>query len=140
MKTDWKQIREMMNTAIDSCEQIEAAGYTEQYRSASVTIEGREYTVQDFLVSAWTLPESIRYKIVHDRHNKGVDLPYTPESSRIILAMAQACVELIGAKDAAPAEKPIEGMKRWFVDYAVPNLKLAIESAKQKDDAPPQPE
>jgi hypothetical protein len=30
MKTEWELIRTMMNTAIDSCEQIEAMGYSEQ--------------------------------------------------------------------------------------------------------------
>ncbi len=29
MPTDWNLIREMMAAAIDACEQIEAAGYTE---------------------------------------------------------------------------------------------------------------
>lgn len=133
MKTDWKQIREMMNTAIDSCEQIEVAGYNEKHRVATVSIEGREYSVQDFLISAWTLPESIKYKIIQDRHDKGCNLQYVPEASRIILAMAQACVELVGAKSCAPAQLPIEGMKRWFSDYAVPNVRIAIESAQQED-------
>ncbi|WP_234452953.1 hypothetical protein [Pseudomonas sp. SW-3] len=42
MKTDWQQIREMMNTVIDSCEQIETAGFREEHRSATVEIKGVE--------------------------------------------------------------------------------------------------
>ncbi|OLS60441.1 hypothetical protein [Pseudomonas putida] len=45
MKTDWNLIREMMNTAIDSCEQIEAAGFDESLRSATINISGVECTV-----------------------------------------------------------------------------------------------
>ena len=52
MKTDWQQIREMMNTVIDSCEQIETAGFNEEHRSATVEIKGVDYSVQEFLISA----------------------------------------------------------------------------------------
>ena len=54
MKTDWQQIREMMNTAIDSCEQIEMAGFREEHRCATVEIKGVDYSVQEFLISAWS--------------------------------------------------------------------------------------
>ncbi|MCK8683458.1 hypothetical protein [Pseudomonas umsongensis] len=37
-----------MNTAIDSCEQIETAGFNEMHRCASVQIKGLEYSVQEF--------------------------------------------------------------------------------------------
>ena len=130
MKTDWNQIREMMNTVIDSCEQIENAGYSEQHRSATVEIKGQEYSVQEFLISAWTLPENIRYKIIQERHDKGVALPYVPEAARILVSMAQACGELIGAHDAAPAQQAIRGMNHWYSSYAVPNIKAAIEKAE----------
>lgn len=39
MKTDWQQIRDMMNTVIDSCEQIETAEFNEEYRSATLEIK-----------------------------------------------------------------------------------------------------
>jgi hypothetical protein len=79
MPTDWNLIREMMAAVIDSCEQIEAAGYTEPDRDLTVDISGQKVSVQEFMVSAWTLPENLRYRIIRDRHDKGVDLPYIPE-------------------------------------------------------------
>ncbi|MFK4259842.1 hypothetical protein [Agrobacterium tumefaciens] len=58
MKTDWNLIREMMGAAIDACERIEAAGYTENDRDASIDVGGQQVSVHDFLVDAWTLPEN----------------------------------------------------------------------------------
>ena len=129
MKTDWQQIRDMMNTAIDSCEQIEAAWFSEKHRDATVNIKGVDYSVQEFLISAWTLPENIRYQIIRERHDAGHDLPYVPEAARILVAMAQACAELVGAQDSAPANTAIEGMKHWYTAYAVPHMLAAIEKA-----------
>jgi hypothetical protein len=135
MKTDWQQIREMMNTVIDSCEQIETAGYREEHRAATVAIKGVDYSVQEFLISAWTLPENIRYQIIRERHETGSDLPYVPEAARILVAMAQACAELVGAHDIAPAKKAIEGMNHWYKGYAVPHVITAIERAINRPEA-----
>jgi len=101
MKTDWQQIREMMNTVIDSCEQIETAGFNEEHRSATVEIKGVNYSVQEFLISAWTLPENIRYQIIRERHEAGNNLPYVPEAARILVSMAQACAELASGSSTA---------------------------------------
>ena len=131
MQTDWKQIREMMNTVIDSCEAIENAGYREDHRDAMVEINGHAYSVHEFLISAWTLPENLRYRIIQERHDKGVSLPYVPESARMLVAMAQTCSELIGAKETAPAQQAIKDMNHWFNSYAVPAIKKAIEQAEQ---------
>ncbi|WP_282348417.1 hypothetical protein [Pseudomonas sp. PS01301] len=133
MRTDWQQICEMMNTAIDSCEKIELAGFNESYRSAVVTINGVDNSVAEFLISAWTLPENLRYQIIHGRHAAGVDSPYVPEAARILTAMVQACSELIGAADQAPAAKAIAGMNHWYSSYAVPNIVKAIHQAKDAE-------
>ncbi|KAF0864930.1 hypothetical protein RZO07_24780 [Pseudomonas protegens] len=133
MNTDWQQIRDMMNTVIDSCEQIEAAGYREEYRSAKVQIEEQDYSVHEFLISAWTLPENLRYRIIQERHDQGASVPYVPESARALVAMAQACAELIGAADTAPAKQAISGMQHWYTHYAVPHIKTAIEQAKKAE-------
>ena len=135
MQTDWQQIREMMNTVIDSCEQIETAGFREEHRAATVDIKGIDYSVQEFLISAWTLPENIRYQIIRERHEAGGDLPYVPEAARILVAMAQACAELVGAHDIAPAKKAIEGMNHWYKGYAVPHVMTAIERTMNRPDA-----
>jgi len=135
MKTDWQQIREMMSTVIDSCEQIETAGFNEEHRSATVEIKGVDYSVQDFLISAWTLPENIRYQIIRERHEAGNDLPYVPEAARILVSMAQACAELVGAAETAPAQKAIAGMNNWYKTYAVQHMTTAIRLTKKESDA-----
>jgi hypothetical protein len=130
MSTDWKLIREMMAAAIDSCEQIESAGYTELDRSLTVDISGEKVSVYEFMISAWTLPENLRYRIIRDRHDKGIDLPYVPEAARIIIRMAEACAELIGAGEANPAEEEARSAIQWYRARAVPRVQQAIAMAR----------
>jgi hypothetical protein len=126
MPTDWNLIREMMAVVIDSCEQIEAAGYAEPDRDLTVDISGQKVSIHEFMVSAWTLPENLRYRIIRDRHDKGVDLPYIPEAARIILRMAEACSELIGAGEAKPAEAEARSAIRWYRASALPRVLQAM--------------
>jgi hypothetical protein len=126
MKTDWNLIRTMMGTAIEICERIEAVGYSENDRGATVNVGGQQVSVYEFLVSAWTLPENIRYQIIRDRHDKAADLPYVPEAARILIAMAQASSELIGAGPADPAGDGIKKMIQWFNNHAGPGIERAI--------------
>jgi hypothetical protein len=130
MKTDWNLIKKMINSAVDACEQIEAAGYSEGDREATTDVQGREVSVFEFLISAWTLPETVRYRIIRERHAKGADLPYVPEAARIVTSMAQACAELIGAADASPAQTDIETMIRWYDAHAVPGIRQAMEARR----------
>ena len=130
MRTDWNLIREMMAAVIDSCEQLEVAGYTEQDRDLTVEIAGQNVSVQEFLVSAWTLPEGLRYRIISDRHDRGVDLPYIPEAARILVRMAEACSELVGAGEVKPAEAEARSAIRWYRTHAVPNIQRAIAAAR----------
>jgi hypothetical protein len=135
MKTDWDLIRNMMSAAIASCERIEAVGFSEADRAATTKVQGQDVSVFDFLASAWTFPENIRYKIIRERHEKGANLPYVPEAARIITAMAQACAELIGAADASPARHNIEEMIHWYKAHAVPGIERAIEDSRKLNGA-----
>jgi hypothetical protein len=126
MTTDWDLVRAMIEAAIDFCEEAEALGLREQDRSATIEAGGQRVSVYDIMTSAWTFPESVRYRIVRERHDKGADLPYVPEAARVLVGMAQACAELIGAKDAAPAEDVIQNMLRWYGQHAAPGLREAI--------------
>lgn len=125
MKTDWNSIRGMLNAAIDACERIEALQYAETDREAMIDIGGQMVSVHDFLVTAWTYPEKLRYQIIRERHDAGVDLPYVPEAARILLAMSQAAIELVGAGEVTPAKQDIQQMIKWFEK----DLVLGIESA-----------
>lgn len=131
MKTDWNLIRTMMGAAIDACERIEATGCTEHDRDATIDVEGQKVSVHDFLVSTWTLPENIRYRIIRERHDKATDLPYVPETARILVAMAQAGAELIGAGEPAPAEGDIRKMIQWFADHAAAGIERAIADRRR---------
>jgi hypothetical protein len=131
MKTDWNLIRSMMSAAIDACERIETAGYNESDRDAMVNVGGQQVSVYDFLISGWTLPENIRYQIIRERHDKAADLPYVPEAARILVAMAQASAELIGAGEAAPAEDGIQKMIQWFGNHAAPSVEQAIADRRR---------
>jgi hypothetical protein len=130
MKSDWNTIRGNMNAAIDACERIEASDYNEEDRDATVDLNGRLVSVQDLLVSAWTYPEDLRYQIIRDRHDAKADLPYIPETARILLAMSQAAAELINAGEAMPANDAISKMITWFQDHLSPNIEAAVASRR----------
>jgi hypothetical protein len=126
MGTDWNRVRAMMAAAIDACEQVEALGYSEQTRDRLVDVAGQKVSAFDIVTSAWVYPEKIRYAIITDRHDKGAALPYVPETARILVNMAEACAELIGAEGAAPASDAIDRMTRWYGEHAIPHLERAL--------------
>ena len=128
--TDWALVRAMMGAAIDACEQIESLGYTEADRDITVDAAGRTVSVFDIMTSAWTYPETIGYQIIRERHDKGADQPYVPETARIVVNMARACAELVGSGEAAPAQEPIRKMLRWYENHAGALLGEAIASRR----------
>ncbi|MDA7415215.1 hypothetical protein PGB34_02455 [Xenophilus arseniciresistens] len=123
MKTDWNLVRSMMNAAIDACEALEMAGYDEPHRP--LKLSNGQATVYDLVVSAWTLPESMRYQIIRARHDAGTGAPYVQESARILVNMAQAAAELAGAPTPQPVAQPLQHMIEWY-DKAMPELRAAI--------------
>ncbi|CAN7736007.1 hypothetical protein LJR029_004977 [Caballeronia sp. LjRoot29] len=129
METDWQLVREVLNAAIDSCERLELSGYVEERRGRSVAVNGQPVSVQEFLVSAWTLPENTRYAVIRQRHEKGLDSPYVPESARIIMAVAAACAELVGAGKNPPGGDQMQAMADWYRNHFDPNVKRAIASS-----------
>lgn len=130
MPTDWNLVRDLMAAVIDSCEQIEAAGYAEQDRHLAVDVSGQKVSVQDIMTSAWTLPENLRYQIIRERHDNGADLPYIPEVARVMVKMAEACSELVGAGDVKPAEAEARSAIQWYRAHAVPQIQRAIANAR----------
>ena len=55
-----------------------------------------------------------------------------PEAARILTAMAQASVELIGAGDDDPAASDeIRKMIAWFANHAAPGIERAIEARRR---------
>ena len=104
------------------------AGYAEQHRGRTVVVNGQQVSVHDFLVSAWTLPENARYAVIRQRHEKGIDNPYVPESARILMAVTAACAELIGAGKEPPARALMQDMAKWYRDHFDPNIKRAINA------------
>jgi hypothetical protein len=130
MPTDWDLIRALMASAIDACEAFEALGIQDHERDATAAAGKGPASVFDILTSAWVLPERLRSHIVRARHEAGLDAPYVPETARVLVHMAQACAELIGAKDAAPAAEECRKAQRWYADHAVPLARDAIAARR----------
>jgi hypothetical protein len=126
METDWKLVRDVLNAVIDSCEGLERIGYSEADRGRTVEVNGRQVSVQDFLVSAWTLPENARYTIIRERHKMGADNPYVPESARMLLAVSAACAELIGAGKEPPGGTSMQELASWYRTHFDPQVQRAI--------------
>ena len=126
MRTDWKLVRELMMAVIDSCERIESAGYAEADRDRTVEVSGIRVSLHEFMVSAWTLPRTLRYQIIRDRHDEGRDAAYAPDAARMIVRMAEACAELVGAGDTRSAEARARAAIGWYRDHAVPHILRAM--------------
>lgn len=125
MTTNWDMIRGMLNAAIDACERIEVLQDAGVDQGASIYIGGQQVSVHDFLVSAYAYPEKLRYQIIYERHASGTGLPYVPETSRILLAMSQAAVELVSAGKVVPAKQSIQEMIEWFEGHLVSGIEKA---------------
>lgn len=70
MATDWQTSRELMSAAIDFAEAVETAGFSEEDRSLIVQAGRAPHNLYDFMVSAYTMPEALRYDIIRQRHNR----------------------------------------------------------------------
>ncbi len=83
-------------------------------------------SVQEFLISAWTLPESVRYAVIRQRHDARADSPYVPEAARFLVAAATACAEIIGTGKNPPGADGLRTMADWYRSHFDPNTKMAI--------------
>ena len=128
MATDWALIRDLMAAVIDSAEDIEASGYGERDQDRTVQVGAQAVSLHDVMVSAQTIAEDLRYRIIRDRHDAGADAPYVPETARMILRMAEACAELIGAAEAKPAEAQARHVIDWYRGHALPLVRRAMAS------------
>jgi hypothetical protein len=128
--TDWNLVRRLMGAVIDACERIEASGFREADRGATVDIGAAKVSVQDILTSIWTYAETLRYAIVRTRHDEGRDLPYVPETARILLTAAGAAAELPGAGWNPPGAREVEAFIAWLDGHALPNLERAIDEGR----------
>ncbi len=131
MATDWKTIRELMSAVIDFAEGVEMAGYEEQDRGRIMRVNGQQISLFDFMASAQSLPEDLRYRIIRERHDKGADAPFIPETARMIRSMGEACAELVDAAEVKPAEKRVQMTIHWYSEYALPHIRRAL-AAKQR--------
>lgn len=93
--TDWDQIRNVFAAAIDFCERLETLGYSEDVRTQSAVIRGKNVSAFEVVTSAWSMAEATRYAVIRSRHDTDNDLPYVPETARIIAAAAGVCAELV---------------------------------------------
>ncbi len=131
MGTDWALFRSMMESAIAACERLEALGLREEDRGAIAQVDGQPISVFDVLTSSWTYPEALRYRIIRQRHEAGTDQPYVPETARVLVNVAQACAELIGAGAIAPADQECRAMARWYGEHALPLIERAVQADRQ---------
>lgn len=116
-KTNWHLIRDAIDAVIDSCEALENAGYSEKDRGRVVRIADRAISIQDLLTSGWTIAEHVRYQIIRERHEKREDLRYFPETSRMLVAVVQACAELVaGGQHPAGGDAAVR-MACWFREH-----------------------
>ncbi len=47
------------------------------------------------MISAQTMPEDLRYRIIRERYDKSADAPYVPDAARIIVRMAEHAIPVV---------------------------------------------
>ena len=123
-KTDWALVRDMMAAAIDTCERMEQLGLREDDRGLPAGADGA--TVFDVVTSAWTIPEHLRDAIVRLRHARGADRPYVLAPCRVLVGMAQACAEVVGAREVEGLEPFVRESLAWYPAHGLPLLEQAL--------------
>lgn len=119
-----------MNTAIDACERIERSGYSEANRDVTIQINEHTVSLHDLLVSASTYPEHMRYCIIRERHDLNANLPYVPETARILQNMAAVAAELVDTADRTPANQKLRDMITWYHDHLPTSVEKALNASK----------
>lgn len=137
MSTDWELIRNLMNAALDACQTVDRLNIDLNDHAKTTEVNGQNVSVSDFLQSAHTYPEALRYSIIRSRHDLGDDTPYTPETARILVNVAKACAELIDARELNIAttgvhpqltaktqsiRQEVDGLARWYGEHFSPRL------------------
>ncbi|MBU2967888.1 hypothetical protein KO527_00730 [Pseudoalteromonas sp. C2R02] len=135
--TDWSLIRKLVNTAIDTCENIEKLGVEETDRGVVVN---DSITINDFLISSWVAPENLSKKVVCKSHDLGVAKPYTDELSRTMLSIGSLCSELVKLEKIDSKSKQatdqhetsikdeVEALCNWYERYCLPSIESAIKA------------
>jgi hypothetical protein len=124
--TDWDQIRNVLSAAIDFCEQLETLGYSEQARVRSALINGTNVSAFEVVTSAWSIAEATRYAVIRSRHDTNNDLPYPPETARIISAAAGVCAELVHSDGKLAAAAGIDRLTTWLKSDGVKALEATL--------------
>ena len=132
MNTDWKLIKNLLNTTIDALESAESCGDLREKSPELINVNGTQVSVFDFLQSAWTYPENLKYEIIRDRHDLNDDKAYTPELARALVEAAKLASELIGASEvnqkpngasSESIEEKINKLSKWYSEHFAAKLK-----------------
>ena len=94
MPTDWNKIRELLNTVIDTCEQVECLSSDESKRSQILNTE-KNVTVSDLLSSLRTYPENLSYAVIQSRYELEQSKAYTSDIAHALINTAKLCSELL---------------------------------------------
>ena len=124
--TDWDRIRNVFAAAIDFCEQMEVLGYSEDARTQSALINGSEVSAREVVTSAWSIAEATRYAVIRSRHVTDNDLPYMPETARIITAAAGVCAELVHSDGKLAPSAGIDHLTTWLKSDGLKALEATL--------------
>lgn len=148
MTTDWKLIRNLMNSALDALEAADRHGPLENKRAATTDVKGVPVNVFSFMQSAWTYPENLKYTLIRARHELQQNKPYTPEVARALFKVAEVCAELVGCsnttakvvgvdphdpKQAKSIEEMVLGLANWYREHFTPGLSDAVRNADKSE-------
>lgn len=141
MTTDWRLVRQLVNSALDACEALDQLQITDEERGVPLMVDGKPVaSVWDALQSAHTAPENARYAIIRARGRLGDASPFVQPLSRVLQQVGGLAAELVGAQQLRtplegldpyrPGEQSVAGtvenLAEWYGKYLVPRVQEAV--------------
>jgi len=151
MATDWKLIRNLMNTVLDCCEDVEKLQIKEEEWAVTTPIGDQEVSVYDLLQSAWRYPENLKDCLIRARHEMGQDRHFLPDIHRSLVKSCEIAAELIGLEKPdttvsqvdpyrperkTSAREMVEELTEFYRDHITEGLHRALERKPKRKSAP----
>ena len=131
MQTDWDKIREILNTVVDTCEQIEYLSADKAKGSQVLLDTTNGITVGDLLISLRMYPENLSHSVISARHELKQSKSYTSDIAHTLINTAKLCTELLEVDDLDTSislenketsiTKLLDTFTTWHKDY-IPTL------------------
>ena len=90
-------------------------------------LNGNNVSAFEVVTSAWSMAEATRYAVIRSGHDTDNDLPYVPDTARIIAAAAGVCAELVHSGGNVSAAAGIDRVTTWLKRDGIHALQATLK-------------